>query len=134
MDTDMAQTYYVYIVASKTRRTYIGVTSNLEQRVSQHRTGTYDGHTRQYKKHHLVYFEDFQWVHDAIAREKELKGWLAEESGTRGVNQPGLDGPGCRLVRLMADVCGTRSFAAFRMTVNAARRSGTLHSTARRML
>lgn len=69
--------YVVYIVASTTRRTYIGITSDLEQRVWQHRTGTFDGHTRQYHKHRLVWFEEFPMVDDAIAREKQLKRWPA---------------------------------------------------------
>jgi putative endonuclease len=67
--------YWVYIVASKTRRTYIGMTSNLEQRIRQHRTGHFDGHTSQYNKHRLVLIEEYQWVHDAIARERQLKTW-----------------------------------------------------------
>jgi putative endonuclease len=75
----MQKQYFVYIVASKTQRTYIGVTSNLEQRVWQHRTGTFDGRTRKYRKHRLVYLEEFVWVQDAIAREKQLKGWTARK-------------------------------------------------------
>ncbi len=39
--------------------------------------GTFGAHTQRYKKHHLVYFEQFQWVDDAISREKQLKGWVA---------------------------------------------------------
>jgi putative endonuclease len=67
--------YFVYIMASYSRTTYIGVTSNLEQRVWQHKTGVFDGHTSKYNQHRLVYVEEFQWVHDAIGREKQLKGW-----------------------------------------------------------
>ena len=52
--------YVVYIVASRSRRTYIGMTSKLERRVWQHKNGTYDGHTKQYKKNRLVYFEEYQ--------------------------------------------------------------------------
>jgi len=67
--------YFVYVMASFSRRTYVGITNNLERRVWQHKNGTYDGHTSKYNKNRLVYFEDFQWVNDAIAREKQIKGW-----------------------------------------------------------
>lgn len=67
--------YWVYIVASTSRRTYIGVTSNLEQRIWQHRTRYFKGHTSLYHKHHLVFVEEFTWIDDAIARERQLKRW-----------------------------------------------------------
>ncbi|MDQ3656999.1 MAG: GIY-YIG nuclease family protein [Chloroflexota bacterium] len=67
--------YFVYVMASFSRRTYIGVTSELERRVWQHKNGTYESHTKKYKKNRLVYFEEYQWVNDAIAREKQIKGW-----------------------------------------------------------
>ncbi len=67
--------YIVYIMASFSRRTYIGITSELERRVWQHKNGTIDGHTKKYKKNRLVYIEEYQWVSDAIGREKQLKGW-----------------------------------------------------------
>jgi len=67
--------HWVYVVASKTRRTYIGMTSDLLQRIWQHRTGHFGGHTSQHHKHRLVLIEEYQWVHDAIAREKQLKNW-----------------------------------------------------------
>ena len=52
--------YFVSILASKTRRTYIGMTSELEQRVWQHKEGVYEGHTKQHNKHRLVYIEEYQ--------------------------------------------------------------------------
>lgn len=67
--------YFVYIMASFSRRTYVGVTSELEQGVWQHKNGTYDGHTKKYNKIRLVSFEEYQWVGDAIGREKQIKGW-----------------------------------------------------------
>jgi putative endonuclease len=67
--------YFVYIMESFSRRTYIGMTSELERRVWQHKHGVYDGHTKKYKKNRLVYIEEYQWVNDAIARERQLKGW-----------------------------------------------------------
>ena len=67
--------YYAYIVASRSRNLYIGVTSEIEIRISQHRLGTFEGHTKKYRCHRLVWFERYQQVSDAIAREKQLKGW-----------------------------------------------------------
>ncbi len=71
--------YYVYIVSSKSRTIYIGVTNDLLERVEQHRSGEYDGFTKKYRVQRLVYFERFQYIGNAIAREKELKGWLREK-------------------------------------------------------
>jgi len=69
--------YYVYILTNKHRTTlYIGMTNNLEYRVAQHRSGEVEGFTQRYQLKHLVWFEHFRAVHAAIAREKQLKGWL----------------------------------------------------------
>ncbi|HEY2039064.1 MAG TPA: GIY-YIG nuclease family protein [Edaphobacter sp.] len=68
-------TFYVYILASRSRNLYIGVTNNLIARILQHRelrTGTY---TEKYKITRLVHFERFAYILNAIAREKELKDW-----------------------------------------------------------
>ena len=68
--------YYVYMVQSSSRRAlYIGITSDLEQRVWQHKNGTFGGFSADYKTHRLVYFERFSEVTNAIAREKQLKRW-----------------------------------------------------------
>ncbi len=72
--------YYTYILTNPSRSSlYIGVTNNLNMRLSQHReaaaarnTDTFAG---RYNCTHLLYFETFQWIDDAIAREKQLKGW-----------------------------------------------------------
>ena len=73
----MAQqrTYYVYILASKSRVLYVGVTGFLMQRVLRHRTGEGREFTRRYRVHRLVYFQSFHNVGDAIARETEVKKW-----------------------------------------------------------
>lgn len=71
--------YYVYIVASNSRVIYIGFTSRIEIRIKQHRAGTYGGFTSKYKCHRLVWYERYQDVHRAIAREKELKGWVRKK-------------------------------------------------------
>ncbi len=72
----MERWYYVYVMQSSSRRAlYIGVTSDLEKRVWQHKTGMIEGFTAQYNAHRLVYFERFSTVQRAIAREKQLKRW-----------------------------------------------------------
>jgi putative endonuclease len=68
--------YHVYIVASRQRTLYIGVTSDLRRRIHQHKTGATGGFTSRYKVHRLVHFEAFTDVNAARAREKQLKGWL----------------------------------------------------------
>jgi len=68
--------YYVYILSSQTRVLYIGVSSNLEQRVFQHKQHAFGGFTAEYNVTSLVYFERYATIHAAIGREKELKGWV----------------------------------------------------------
>ena len=66
----------VYILASGHHGTlYIGVTSNLLQRLVQHREGLLPGFTRRYKVHRLVHFEMLGEMERAILREKQLKRW-----------------------------------------------------------
>ncbi len=78
MNTD--RYYCVYILASKRNGTlYIGVTRNLELRVQQHKEGRGSTFTKKYKVHRLVYFELFQYVSDAIYREKILKKWRRKD-------------------------------------------------------
>ncbi len=68
--------YYVYILASRPNGTlYIGVSNNLLRRLDEHSRGSADAFTRRYGVHTLVYYEEFQWIDDAIAREKQLKRW-----------------------------------------------------------
>ena len=69
--------YWVYILTSKHCSTlYIGVTNDLECRVAEHKLGEVSGFTRRYQLNHLVWFEHFQDIEEAIAKEKRLKGWL----------------------------------------------------------
>jgi putative endonuclease len=75
----MDRLYYVYILASKSRTLYIGVTNNLEARIRQHRSGAFGGFTSDYNVHRLVYYERFTWVQMAIGREKQLKRWRREK-------------------------------------------------------
>jgi putative endonuclease len=72
----MREVAYVYILASGFKHLYIGVTSELEQRVSDHKKGKFPGSfTERYNIHHLVYYERFGDIGTAIAREKQLKRW-----------------------------------------------------------
>lgn len=76
-------TYYVYIITNKYRSTYyIGMTNNLKKRLNQHIENIEKGKktfAAKYQLKYLVYFEKFTWVQQAIAREKELKGWRREK-------------------------------------------------------
>ena len=69
--------YHVYILASRSRVLYIGMTSKLEQRMFQHKSKFYaDSFTAQYNVDQLVYYETFRDVFQAISRERQLKRWL----------------------------------------------------------
>jgi putative endonuclease len=67
--------FWVYILSSRSRNLYIGVTNNLRNRVLTHREARPGTHTARYNIHRLVYFEQFTYILNAIAREKELKHW-----------------------------------------------------------
>jgi putative endonuclease len=67
--------YYTYILASKSGVLYIGVTGKLEARTLQHKEHVLPGFTERYRITRLLYFEEFGSPLEAIAREKELKGW-----------------------------------------------------------
>jgi putative endonuclease len=68
--------YYVYIMTNRTRTLYTGVTHNLTKRVDQHKNKLLAGFTTQYNLTRLAYFEVFDDIRNAIAREKQIKGWL----------------------------------------------------------
>ena len=70
------RTYYVYLMASRSRVLYTGVTNNLARRINEHKRGLIPGFTSRYRVTRLVYFEEFADVRDAIAREKEIKRWV----------------------------------------------------------
>jgi putative endonuclease len=72
----MARQPAVYILASKRNGTlYVGVTSDLEKRASQHKNNAVEGFTKKYGVHHLVYYELHGDMLSAIAREKQIKKW-----------------------------------------------------------
>jgi putative endonuclease len=72
----MDASFFVYILASKRNGTlYIGVTNNLARRLTEHKAKLVPGFTRQYEVDQLVYFEAFDSILEARAREHSLKGW-----------------------------------------------------------
>jgi len=75
----MSNTYCVYTLSSRSRNLYTGVTNDLERRMIEHRRGLVPGFTVRYKVFRLVHFEGFTDIRDAIAREKEIKGWRREK-------------------------------------------------------
>lgn len=68
--------YWVYILTNKPQCVlYIGVTGGIDDRMERHIAGDGSVFTAKYKLKMLVYFEEFQYIEDAIAREKQLKNW-----------------------------------------------------------
>ncbi len=70
---------YTYIMGSKTGTLYIGVTSDFDARLWQHKNGIFEGFSKQYGCTRLLYYEQFDDIRTAIAREKQLKGWRREK-------------------------------------------------------
>jgi putative endonuclease len=72
----MANTYYVYILTNARHTVlYIGVTNSLQRRVNEHKERRVEGFTKRYNVDQLIYFEQYDDIHVAIAREKALKKW-----------------------------------------------------------
>ena len=72
--------YWIYIMSNANRTVlYIGVTDNIYRRCMEHKSGIIEGFTKRYNCHALLYYEEFQQIEDAIAREKQLKGWKREK-------------------------------------------------------
>ena len=100
----------VYLLASRRNGTlYVGVTSDLIQRVWQHKNDLVEGFTRRYGVHRLVWYELYDTMETAIAREKAIKEWkrawkrrLIEEANLDwddlypSLFEPGCAGPGPR--------------------------------------
>jgi putative endonuclease len=73
------QRSYVYIMASKSRVLYTGVTSRLQSRILEHKNDAFDGFTARYRIHRLVYYQSFSNIVPAIKREKQIKHWRREK-------------------------------------------------------
>ena len=72
--------YWVYIVSNKYMSTiYTGVTNDIVRRVWEHRSGNIRGFTSRYKCGWLLYYEEFSDINQAIAREKQIKGWKRDK-------------------------------------------------------
>ena len=74
-----ARAYYVYILSSKTRRLYVGMTNDLARRVDQHKEHAVEGFTSRYNIERLVYYEETDDVHAALEREHQIKAWRREK-------------------------------------------------------
>ena len=72
----MSKEYYVYIMTNKSRTLYTGVTNDLMRRVHEHKNKLVKGFTSKYNIQYLVFYESTTDVHAALAREKQIKGWL----------------------------------------------------------
>ena len=70
---------YVYIATNRSRTLYVGVTNDLERRMWEHKQEIGSGFAARYSITQLVYYEAFDDIRDAIAREKQLKRWRREK-------------------------------------------------------
>ena len=72
--------FYVYMMTNQSRVVlHTGITNSLMRRVWQHQSGEIEGFTKTYKVNRLVYYECFNDPRDAIAGEKEIKGWVRKK-------------------------------------------------------
>ena len=69
------RTFWVYVLASRSRVLYVGVTNDLLRRLMEHRLHKVAGFTAKYRVNRLVHLEETTGVEEAIAREKQIKGW-----------------------------------------------------------
>jgi len=71
--------FWIYILSSRSRNLYVGITNDLLRRTTTHRRQFSNTHTGHYRIHRLVHYEYFQYIDKAIAREKELKRWTRQQ-------------------------------------------------------
>jgi putative endonuclease len=76
MNARRRNTFWVYIMTNRSKTLYTGVTNDILGRVAEHKRGKIAGFTKRYRLVRLAYFESFASIRDAIAREKQIKGWL----------------------------------------------------------
>lgn len=67
--------YFVYILSSRNKGLYIGMTNDLSRRIYEYKNGLVDGFTKKYNVNKLVYFELQDDLESALKREKQLKNW-----------------------------------------------------------
>lgn len=76
----MNQKFYVYILTNKHNKVlYTGVSDNIARRTLEHQTKKYNGFTKRYNADKLVYYEEHLIDEDAVAREKQIKGWIRKK-------------------------------------------------------
>ena len=71
--------FWVYILSSRSGTLYVGITGFFDKRIHQHKYDSIEGFTEKYQIHRLVYYESYQDVQVAIAREKQVKRWRREK-------------------------------------------------------
>jgi len=71
--------YYVYIMTNHSGTLYVGVTNDLRRRVWEHKQKLIEGFTKRYNITRLIYYEETSDANAAIAREKQIKGWLRKK-------------------------------------------------------
>ena len=72
----MSKEYYIYLITNKGLNVlYAGVTNNLIRRIYEHKNKLVEGFTKKYNVDRLIYYEVYSEISDAIAREKQIKGW-----------------------------------------------------------
>ena len=85
-----ARTYWVYILTNRSGTLYVGVTNDLERRLAEHAASGAERFTGRYALDRLIYAESYPEARDAIAREKQLKGWRREKKvGLVNASNPG---------------------------------------------
>ena len=67
--------FYVYIISSSSKTIYIGITNNIKRRAYEHSKGLIEGFSKKYSCKFLVHYEYYNYIEDAIGREKQLKKW-----------------------------------------------------------
>lgn len=98
--------YFVYILTDITNKTlYVGVTNNLKRRICEHKTKSHKGFTARNNCTKLVYYEHYQWIKEAISREKQLKGGSRSKKLQliKNTNPEWVDLSGCFVVPLRHD-------------------------------
>ena len=67
--------YFTYILSSKNKVLYVGMTDNLSRRIFEHKQSLIDGFTKKYDIHQLVWYEYHAAISEAILRERQIKKW-----------------------------------------------------------